>query len=120
LFARSRVEREIDDELVRNGNAEGRQSSGRHVSECLPDALLRLREPDVIKGEAAGADAALGLDSIWADLRVRAASVGKVAGLCVDLILILALGHRSLHGDLQRSVKPICLIRCRIRTPNKS
>jgi len=110
LFARSRVEREIDDELRAHMEMrmEDNQAAGMSPEDACRDALLRFGNPTVIKERAAGADAALGLDSIWADLRFALRQLGRSPGFAWTSILILALGIGACTAIFS-AVKPILL-----------
>ena len=93
LLSRSRVEREIDDELRAHMEMrmEDNQAAGMSPEDARRDALLRFGNPTVMRERAAGADAALGLDSIWADLRFAIRQLGRSPGFAWTSILILAL-----------------------------
>jgi putative ABC transport system permease protein len=110
LFSRSRVEREIDDELRAHMEMrmEDNQAAGMSPEDARRDALLRFGNPAVMKERVAGADAALGLDSIWADLRFALRQLGRSPGFAWTSILILALGIGACTAIFS-AVKPILI-----------
>lgn len=110
LFSRSRVEREIDDELHSHieMRIEDNQAAGMSPKEARRDALLRFGNPMVMKERVAGADAALELDSIWADIRFALRQLSRSPGFAWTSILILALGIGACTAIFS-AVKPILL-----------
>jgi len=110
LFSRSRVEREIDDELHAHieMRMEDNLAAGMSPEDARRDALLRFGNPAVMKERAAGADAALGLDSIWADVRFALRQLGRSPGFAWTSILILALGIGACTAIFS-AVKPILI-----------
>ena len=110
LFSRSRVEREIDDELRAHMEMrmKDNQVAGMSPEEARRDALLRFGNPSLMRERVAGADAALGLDSIWADLRFALRQLGRSPGFAWTSILILALGIGACTAIFS-AVKPILL-----------
>ena len=71
LFSRSKVEREIDAELRSHieMRIEDNIAGGMSPERARRDALLRFGNPALMKERVAGADTALNLDSVWADVR---------------------------------------------------
>jgi putative ABC transport system permease protein len=110
LFSRSRVEREIDDELHAHieMRMEDNLAAGMSPGEARRDALLRFGNPAVMKERVAGADAALGLDSVCADLRFALRQLKRSPGFAWTSILILALGIGACTAIFS-AVKPILL-----------
>jgi len=110
LFSRSRMEREIDDELHSHieMRIEDNRLAGMSPEEARRDALLRFGNPIVMKERVAGEDAALGLDSIWADVRFALRQLGRSPGFAWTSILILALGIGACTAIFS-AVKPILL-----------
>jgi putative ABC transport system permease protein len=110
LFSRSRMEQEIEDELHAHieMRMEANQAAGMSPEDARRDALLRFGNPTVMKERAAGEDAALGLDSIWADLRFALRQLGRSPGFAWTSILILALGIGACTAIFS-AVKPILL-----------
>src|SRR6202453_2227847 len=110
LFSRSRMEQEIEDELHAHieMRMEANQAAGMSPEDARRDALLRFGNPTVMKEGAAGEDAALGLDSIWADLRFALRQLGRSPGFAWTSILILALGIGACTAIFS-AVKPILL-----------
>jgi putative ABC transport system permease protein len=110
LFSRSRVEREIADELKSHieMRVEDNVAAGMSPEEARRDAFLRFGNPTVMKERVAGADAALGLDSIWADLRYAFRQLRRSPGFACTSILIFALGIGACTAIFS-AVKPILL-----------
>lgn len=71
LFSRSKVGRDIDNELLSHLEMRIKDNiaAGMSPEEGLRAALLRFGNPVSMKERTAGADVAPGIDSIWADIR---------------------------------------------------
>jgi hypothetical protein len=71
LMARSKVDREIEEEIRSHMEmrVEDNFAAGMSSREARRDALLRFGNPVAMKERFAGADAALGLESFGADVR---------------------------------------------------
>jgi hypothetical protein len=76
LFARSRIEREIDAELQAHiaMRTEDNLASGMTPEDAKRDALVRFGNPTLVKERATAADAALMFDSIRQDLQNTAST----------------------------------------------
>jgi putative ABC transport system permease protein len=110
LFSRSKVERDIDDELRSHleMRMEDNVAAGMSEEEARRDALLRFGNPAVMKERVAGADAALGMDSVWADVRFAFRQLRRSPGFAWTSIVILALGIGACTAIFS-AVKPILL-----------
>ena len=110
LSSRSRVEREIDNELHSHleMRAEDNIAAGMSPEEARRDALLRFGNPTVTKERVVGADTALGLDSVWADLRYAFRQLRRSPAFALTSILILGLGIGACTAIFS-AVKPILL-----------
>jgi putative ABC transport system permease protein len=104
------VEREIADELRSHieMRVEDNVAAGMSPEEARRDAFLRFGNSTVMKERVAGADAALGLDSIWADLRYAFRQLRRSPGFACTSILIFALGIGACTAIFS-AVKPILL-----------
>src|SRR5437899_8686864 len=94
LFSRSKVELEIDAELRSHieMRIEDNIAGGVSPEDAHRDVLLRFGNPAVMKERVAASDTALGLDSIWADIRYAFRQMRRSPGFATTSILILALG----------------------------
>jgi putative ABC transport system permease protein len=94
LFSRSRMESEIDEELRSHLDmrTEDNLANGMSPKDARRDALVRFGNPSATKENVAAADAALSLESIWADLRFALRQMRRSPGFVATSILILALG----------------------------
>jgi predicted permease len=94
LFSRTKVEREIDAELLAHIElrTEDNIAAGMPQHEARRDALLRFGNPIVVKESTTAADAALFLESIWADIRFAIRQLMKSPGFAIAAILALSLG----------------------------
>ncbi|HEY4358738.1 MAG TPA: ABC transporter permease [Acidobacteriaceae bacterium] len=94
LFSRSQVESEIDAELRAHleMRTEDNLASGMSPEDARRDARVRFGNPVVVKEGATAADAALSLESVWADLRYALRQMRRSPGFVATSILILALG----------------------------
>jgi putative ABC transport system permease protein len=110
LFSRSKVERDIDNELRSHleMRIEDNIAAGMSPEEGRRDALLRFGNPASMKERTAGADVALGIDSIWADIRSAFRQLWRSLVLGWTSILILALGIGACTAIFS-AVKPILL-----------
>ncbi|HWA96642.1 MAG TPA: ABC transporter permease [Terracidiphilus sp.] len=110
LFSRSKVEREIDDELRSHleMRIEDNIAAGMSPEEGRRDALLRFGNPVLMKEKTAGADVALGMESIGADIRFAFRQLRRSPGFAWTSIFILALGIGA-STAIFSVVKPILL-----------
>jgi predicted permease len=93
LFHRSRIAREIDAELQSHIalRTESNLAAGMSAAEARRDALLRFGNPVVARERVTAADAALGLESFWLDLRFSARQLVKSPGFTFTAVLTLAV-----------------------------
>ena len=94
LFRRSRVDREIADELQSHLDLriEANLAAGMSPEEARRDALLRFGNPTATRERVASADAALGLSSLWRDIRYAVRQLRKAPGFTLTVIATLAIG----------------------------
>ncbi len=93
LFFRSRVDREIDAEIQTHIDLRitDNLAAGMSPAEARRDALLRFGNRAVTRERVASADIALGLESVWFDLRYAALQLRRSPGFTVTAVLTLAL-----------------------------
>jgi putative ABC transport system permease protein len=110
LFSRSSVDREIDAELKSHieMRIEDNLAAGMSAEDARRDALVRFGNPLLMKERVIAADAALGLESIWADLHYALRQLRRSPGFAWTSILILALGIGACTAIFS-AVKPILL-----------
>ena len=110
LMARTKVDREIDEELRSHleMRVEDNRVAGMSHEEAHRNALLRFGNPVVVKESATAADAALGLHSFGADVRYAFRQLRRSPGFACTSILILALGIGA-STAIFSAIKPILL-----------
>jgi putative ABC transport system permease protein len=110
LFSRPTVDREIKDEFLAHlgMRIEDNIASGMSAEEARRDAVLRFGNPTVLNEQVAGADAALGLESVLADVRYGLRQLRGSPGFASTSILILALAIGGCTAIFS-AVKPILL-----------
>ena len=110
LFRRTKVDREIEAELAAHleMRMEDSVAAGMSREEARRDALLRFGNPAVMQERVTGADAALGLESFWADVRFALRQLRGSPGFAVTSIIILAVGIGA-STAIFSAVKPILL-----------
>lgn len=94
LFSRAALSRDIDDELASHIEMRTADNiaAGMPSASAKRDATLRLGNATVMRERVVAVDAALGLDSIWSDLRLAARRLWKSPGFTTVAILTLGLG----------------------------
>ncbi len=94
LLSRSKMEREINAELQAHieMRIEDNLAEGMSREQARRDAFVRFGSPTATKERVAGMDAALGLDSIWSDIRFSSRQLLRNPGFAVVAILVFALG----------------------------
>lgn len=94
LFRRSRIDREITDELQSHIDLriESNIAAGMSPDEARRDALLRFGNPTATREHVVSADAALGLSGFWRDVRYGLRQLRRAPGFTITVVVILAIG----------------------------
>ncbi len=94
LFRRSGIDREIDAELQAHIDLriDDNIAAGMSPEEARRDALVRFGNRTATRERVTGADALLGLESLWADVRYAGRQLRKSPGFAVTAALTIALG----------------------------
>jgi predicted permease len=94
LFRRTRVEREIEDEVAAHLAMRAEDNLGRGMSadEAWRDARIRFGNPVVVRERTVAMDAALWMESVWADVRFAMRTLARDRAFSVVAALVLALG----------------------------
>ena len=94
LVHRSQLDREIDAELQSHIDLRTDENIARGMSpaEARREAVLRFGNPTVMRERVAAADASLGLDGLWRDLRYGLRQLRHSPGYVATAIVTLGLG----------------------------
>jgi predicted permease len=93
LFSRSRLDREIEAEIQSHIDLriDDNIAAGMSREEARRDALVRFGNRASMKEHVASVDFALGLESIWSDLRFAARQLRHSPGFTLTAVLTLAV-----------------------------
>lgn len=121
LFSRRDLDREIDAELQSHLQLrmDDNLAAGMHPDDARRDAVLRFGNRTALKERVPEADAAMAIESLWADVRCALRRLRKSPGFAATATMILALGIGA-STAIFSAVSPIFLSRCRIRIPPAS
>jgi putative ABC transport system permease protein len=94
LMHRSSVDREIEAELESHIAMRSDENVARGMSseDARRDALLRFGNTTATREHVIAADAALGIESFWADVRYAWRQIVKSPGFSITVVITLALG----------------------------
>src|SRR5579859_1891100 len=94
LFRRARVERGIADEIEAHlaMRAEENMARGMSAREAWRDARVRFGNRQVVRERTVAMDAALWIESVWADVRFALRQLIKSPGYAVVVVLALSMG----------------------------
>ena len=110
LFTRSRVDREIAEELAAHlaMRTDDNETRGMDPDEARRKAHIRFGNAVVIRERTAEIDAALWLERFWADLCFALRQLRRAPGFSITTILILSLGIGACTAIFS-AVKPILI-----------
>lgn len=110
LFHRSQVDREIEAELKSHieMRTEDNVAAGMSSRQARRDALVRFGNPRMMRERTAESDAALNLESVWADMRHGLRQLRSAPAFSLTSILILSIGIGA-STAIFSAVKPILL-----------
>jgi putative ABC transport system permease protein len=94
LFSRQKLQREIDAELKSHIDLriEDNIAAGMSRKQARRDALLRFGNRGLVHEQTTEADAALYLQSLWADMRFALRQLARSPGFAITAVLTLSLG----------------------------
>jgi hypothetical protein len=94
LFRRSRIDREIDAELMAHleMRIEDNVAEGMTPEDARRDALVRFGNPTATKERALAADVSLAVDRVWHDIRYALRQLQRAPIFAATTVLTLALG----------------------------
>ncbi len=100
LFSRAKLAQDIDDELQAHIEMQVSDNiaAGMSSEEARRDALLKFGNVTAMKEKVTGADAALTLESLFADVRYGLRQLVRNRGFAVIAVMTLALGIGATTG----------------------
>lgn len=94
LFRRTSIDREINAELAAHIEMRTEENIARGMApeEARRDALVRFGNRTTTREQVTAADATLGLDRIWGDVRYAWRQLAKSPGFSITAVVTIALG----------------------------
>ena len=94
LINRGKINREIDAEFAAHLELRIDDNIARGMSrdEARRDALVRFGNPATTREQVVAADAVIGIESFWSDVRYAARRLIKSPGFAITVVVTLALG----------------------------